>query len=81
MKASDLDEVVILASIKNAPKFTLGQQELVRSMTHWQGFDNSICDQGAPQKVLLAKLRAMEKKGLIEGCACGCRGDWGLKEK
>lgn len=29
-----------------------------------------------PEKVLLAKLRAMKRKKLIDGCGCGCRGDW-----
>ena len=29
-----------------------------------------------PEKVLLAKLRALAKRGLVSGCDCGCRGDW-----
>ena len=29
-----------------------------------------------PPKVVLAKLRSMVKRGLIEGCTCGCRGDF-----
>jgi hypothetical protein len=33
---------------------------------------------GTPPKVLLAKLKAMIKKGLISGCVCGCRGDFEL---
>lgn len=28
-----------------------------------------------PWKVVLAKLRALEKRRLISGCLCGCRGD------
>lgn len=31
-----------------------------------------------PAKVVLAKLRALVKKGKIRGCACGCRGDFEL---
>lgn len=31
---------------------------------------------GVPWKVLLAKARACRKKGLIDGCCCGCRGDF-----
>lgn len=30
----------------------------------------------APEKLVLARLRAMERKGLVTGCGCGCRGDW-----
>lgn len=31
-----------------------------------------------PQKVLTAKLRKMIKRRRIEGCVCGCRGDFTL---
>ncbi len=34
-----------------------------------------------PYKLAMAKLRSMMKRGLIEGCACGCRGDWELEDK
>jgi len=30
----------------------------------------------APPKLLAARLRAMLRKGIINGCSCGCRGDW-----
>lgn len=29
-----------------------------------------------PPKVVLAKLRSMVRRGVIDGCACGCRGDF-----
>lgn len=29
-----------------------------------------------PHKVMVAKLKSLLKRGLIDGCACGCRGDW-----
>jgi hypothetical protein len=29
-----------------------------------------------PSKIVLAKLRAMVKKGKLSGCTCGCRGDF-----
>jgi hypothetical protein len=31
-----------------------------------------------PPKVVLAKLRGMVKRKILEGCACGCRGDFEL---
>lgn len=34
-----------------------------------------------PDKVLLARLRSMRRRGLIEGCCCGCRGDFELTKK
>lgn len=29
-----------------------------------------------PRKVVLAKLSSMIQRGLIDGCDCGCRGDF-----
>jgi len=29
-----------------------------------------------PPKVLLAKARSLIKRGKMDGCACGCRGDY-----
>ncbi|AXC38704.1 hypothetical protein QCN37_gp80 [Arthrobacter phage Tatanka] len=29
-----------------------------------------------PLKVVQAKLRNLEKKGVLEGCACGCSTSW-----
>lgn len=33
---------------------------------------------GAPWKVLLAKAKALHRRGLLDGCFCGCRGDYEL---
>ena len=34
------------------------------------------CMPNTPPKVVMAKLRKMERRGLISGCACGCSGVW-----
>lgn len=31
---------------------------------------------GAPTKIVLAKARSLIRRGLMDGCACGCRGDF-----
>jgi hypothetical protein len=36
---------------------------------------------GVPAKLALAKMRMMIRKGLVDGCGCGCRGDFTLTEK
>lgn len=36
--------------------------------------------EGTPPKVALAKLAAMIRRGLIDGCTCGCRGDFEITE-
>jgi len=33
---------------------------------------------GIPPKLQLAKMSQMIKKGLVDGCACGCRGEFCL---
>lgn len=46
------------------------------SISHWTlGPD---CFPDVPEKVVLAKLRKLLKRGLVRGCGCGCRGDWRL---
>lgn len=34
-----------------------------------------------PDKLVVAKMRNLIKKGLIDGCGCGCRGDYVLADK
>jgi hypothetical protein len=34
-----------------------------------------------PYKLLMAKLEHMERRGLIDGCTCGCRGDFTVLDK
>ena len=33
-----------------------------------------------PEKVVLAKLRSMTRRKLVDGCPCGCRGDFSIIE-
>lgn len=34
-----------------------------------------------PTKVALAKMKSLYKRGLVGGCACGCRGDFEITDK
>lgn len=34
-----------------------------------------------PEKLKLAKMRMLIRRGLVDGCDCGCRGDFVLSEK
>lgn len=36
---------------------------------------------GVPSKVVLAKAAKLIRRGLLHGCACGCRGDFEIPEK
>lgn len=41
----------------------------------------SAFPQGTPNRVVMAKMRRLIERGLVSGCACGCRGDFELTEK
>lgn len=50
----------------------------------WQpGWDDSVLNAmppGTPHWVALAKMRAFIKRGLVDGCPCGCRGGFTLTD-
>ena len=33
------------------------------------------------EKLVLAKMRQLMRRGLVDGCDCGCRGDFEITEK
>ena len=35
----------------------------------------------ASEKLIIAKMRQLIKRGLVEGCTCGCRGDFEITLK
>ncbi len=48
--------------------------------------DNSVCHAmpdgfALAGKLVLAKMKQLIKRGLVEGCGCGCRGDFVLTDK
>lgn len=50
----------------------------------FEGYDNSIFNcmpEGIPYKLALAKMRNLIEKGYVDGCSCGCRGDFEILPK
>lgn len=77
MQAKDVPELPIL-------EFLLTFKN--KKWCNWFGdmYENSITraiPEGTPSKIILAKMRAMIKKGLVDGCTCGCRGDFVITPK
>ena len=80
MQAKDIPEQPIidfLAKLRDNP---------VENRAPWgtifEGYDNSITNAmppGTPNKVALAKMKVMIRKGSVSGCCCGCRGDFTIK--
>jgi len=36
---------------------------------------------GTPEKLVLSKMQMMIRRGVVDGCPCGCRGDFVITEK
>ena len=34
-----------------------------------------------PEKILRAKLSKLQRRGYVDGCCCGCRGDFTVSDK
>ena len=34
-----------------------------------------------PEKLVLGKMRVLIRRGLVDGCPCGCRGDFEITDK
>ena len=48
------------------------------------GNQRDICNafpDGTPKKMVLSKIKSLIRRGLVDGCGCGCRGDFALTEK
>ena len=42
---------------------------------------SQVMPTGIPEKLVLAKMRMLVRRGLVKGCSCGCRGDFEITEK
>lgn len=54
------------------------------SATLFKGFSNSLSQvfpDNSNEKMILAKMKKLVKAGLVDGCTCGCRGDFVLLPK
>ncbi len=61
---------------------------LARNPERWhnwlEGFENSVLNAmpaGIDGKLALAKMRMMIRREVVDGCPCGCRGDFVITAK
>ena len=65
MKASDISDERMLVALRH-DMTSIGA-------SNWR----IARDNGWPEKIVIAKLSTMmRRRGLVDGCNCGCRGDW-----
>lgn len=77
MQIKDIDKIAVLARIAEI-------EAAGRQGTLFPGFDNSVnasMPEGTPEKLQYAVMRNLIRKGLVDGCCCGCRGDFVLTAK
>lgn len=86
MQCKDIPEKPILQFLDDLlflsrDKYSIGFNG---TATQFSEFDNSIhkaFPSGCNNNLIKAKMGQMIKKGLVDGCNCGCRGDYEITEK
>ena len=71
MQAKDIDDLALLKFIDRK------QIELGTWVSVW---DMEPPYSELPDKLFRAKMAKLIKRGLLDGCTCGCRGDYELTE-
>jgi len=66
VKTSDITDEAFLAVVHQV-------REREQRWTHVGDVMEAL---GAPRRVVLSKARKLIDRGLLDGCACGCRGDF-----
>lgn len=79
MQCKDIDDYQILKYLKtHAPPGSFG-------ITHWLIKEKKSVAYAMPlninDKLRVAKMNMLLRRGLVEGCGCGCRGDWSITTK
>jgi hypothetical protein len=83
VKAADITDAEFVAAVLRVQQAE-AERWTDRPILRWATWGYNGCDRPhllaefpeAPYKVLLAKARKVIKRGLVTGCACGCRGDF-----
>lgn len=66
MKAADITDAAMIQAVRDHQRGPVGAA--LRDVE--EAFP------GVPNRVVLAKLRILLRRKLIDGCGCGCRGDF-----
>lgn len=68
---------------KSVQAKNISDDEVLRVVDRRSGYDSFVSTfeiqaelSSFPEKAVLAKLRSMVKRGILSGCACGCRGNF-----
>lgn len=83
MQCKDIPELPILQFLFDQPiDYNYGGRKW--AFRFGDEYENSVTHampKGTPDKLVLAKMRQLIKKKLVDGCTCGCRGDFIITDK
>ena len=80
MQAKDIRDIDLLTTIQRL-SFRVDYPWHEENKPHWVmrwTLEEEFPD--IPPKVVVAKVAKLIKRGLMDGCTCGCRGDFELTE-
>lgn len=75
MQCKDIADVPVLAFLDG-----LDGQPATWCWPHGGNDVAFVMPDSTPPKLVLAKMRMLMKRGLVDGCGCGCRGDFELTD-
>lgn len=78
MQCKDIPDAVFLGAVRAASSTPSGWSMRWDVQT---ALEVALGCVDVPDKLLLAKARRLESRGLLGGCTCGCRGDWHPSEE
>lgn len=85
MQAKDIPTLDVLQNIaKHEARWSIGVSVWLINGWTWRPHGPGPDETGEAvwsEKVLRAKLSRMLRSGLVDGCCCGCRGDFVLTDK
>lgn len=85
MKTADVSDRDVLEFLSKQIDWTFADEPQYIWSTHGEGYSmptvQDAMPAGTPEKVQLAKMRALLRRGFVRGCGCGCRGDWVITDK
>ncbi len=77
-QAKDVSDLDVLRVVRELMTESYEQKPMIDAYLWTLRSDIQARFPGVPEKVVLAKLASLVRRKLIDGCACGCRGDFVL---
>lgn len=83
--STDITDEAFLRAIEKAASLRGHQSAVVTDVANvLDGHEDrvgKIFDADTPDKIIRSKMRRVHRRGLAEGCVCGCAGDFTLTPK